>query len=60
MKRTRLGLGLWVLLVGFVLAPVVQGAEPVKFHVIEDIVYGHKDGLGLTLDVLTPASQPKS
>lgn len=29
------------------------------FEVIEDIVYGHKDGLALTLDVLTPKQNAK-
>ncbi|MBX7169068.1 MAG: alpha/beta hydrolase [Pirellulales bacterium] len=33
--------------------------EPVPYQVIEDVVYGNKDGLGLTLDVLTPERNPK-
>jgi len=32
---------------------------PAKYKIEEDIVYGHKDGLALTLDVLTPEEKPK-
>jgi len=32
--------------------------QPVKYEMIEDVVYGQKDGMGLTLDVLTP-EKPK-
>ncbi|MGD9723046.1 MAG: prolyl oligopeptidase family serine peptidase [Pirellulales bacterium] len=32
---------------------------PAKYVAIEDVVYGHKDGLALTLDVLTPATGAK-
>ncbi len=32
---------------------------PVKYEMIEDVVYGNKDGMGLTLDVLTPAVDAK-
>lgn len=31
----------------------------VPYTVVEDVVYGHKDGLALTLDVLTPAEGAK-
>jgi acetyl esterase/lipase len=34
-------------------------AEPIKFSAVDDVVYGHKDGLALTLDVLTPAAGAK-
>lgn len=34
--------------------------EPVKCRTIEDVVYGHKDGLALTLDVLIPETKPKN
>ncbi len=34
--------------------------EPVKCRSIEDVVYGHKDGLALTLDVLIPETKPKN
>lgn len=34
--------------------------EPVKYRTIEDVVYGHKDGLALTLDVLIPETKPKN
>ncbi|HEY2840148.1 MAG TPA: alpha/beta hydrolase [Pirellulales bacterium] len=50
----------------FVLAlfalPAAAWAEdppPVKFKIEEDIVYGNKDGLALTFDVLTPEEKPK-
>jgi acetyl esterase/lipase len=33
--------------------------ETVKFRAIEDVVYGHKDGLALTYDVLIPETKPK-
>jgi len=32
---------------------------PAKYQMIEDIVYGNKDGMGLTLDVLTPETNAK-
>jgi acetyl esterase/lipase len=32
---------------------------PVKYEMIEDVVYGNKDGMGLTFDVLTPAAGAK-
>lgn len=34
--------------------------ESVKYRSIEDVVYGYKDGLGLTLDVLIPETKPKN
>ena len=34
--------------------------EPVKCRVTEDVVYGHKDGLALTLDVMIPETKPKN
>lgn len=34
--------------------------ETVKCRTIEDIVYGHKDGLALTFDVLIPETKPKN
>ena len=34
--------------------------EPVGFQVVEDVVYGNKDGLALTLDVLTPVANAKN
>lgn len=34
--------------------------EAVKCRTIEDIVYGHKDGLALTFDVLIPETKPKN
>jgi acetyl esterase/lipase len=34
--------------------------ESVKYRSIEDVVYGQKDGMGLTLDVLIPETKPKN
>jgi acetyl esterase/lipase len=33
--------------------------EPVKCRIVEDVVYGNKEGMGLTLDVLTPETGAK-
>jgi len=33
---------------------------PIKYSVVDDIVYGNKDGLALTLDVLTPEANAKN
>ncbi len=33
--------------------------SPVAYRAIEDVVYGQKDGMGLTLDVLTPQENAK-
>lgn len=37
----------------------IGSAEPIPCDVIDDVVYGHKDGLALTLDVVTPRSGAK-
>lgn len=34
--------------------------SPVKYRLIEDIVYGHKDGLAMTMDALIPETKPKN
>lgn len=34
--------------------------EPVKCRTVEDVVYGHKDGLAMTLDVMIPETKPKN
>ncbi|MBI3839049.1 MAG: prolyl oligopeptidase family serine peptidase [Planctomycetia bacterium] len=31
-----------------------------RYSMVEDVVYGNKDGMGLTLDVLTPETNPKN
>jgi len=36
-----------------------SGIPYADYDLVEDIVYGHKDGLALTLDVLTPKKDPK-
>ncbi len=35
-------------------------SRPVGYSIVEDVVYGNKDGMGLTLDVLTPEANPKN
>ncbi|HEY8459038.1 MAG TPA: alpha/beta hydrolase, partial [Blastocatellia bacterium] len=34
--------------------------DSIKYRSIEDIVYGHKDGMGLTMDALIPETNPKN
>src|SRR5262249_1447761 len=34
--------------------------ESVKYRSLEEIVYGHKDGMGLTMDALIPETKPKN
>ncbi len=36
-----------------------SGIPYAEYDMVEDVVYGHKDGLALTLDVLTPKKDPK-
>ncbi len=36
-----------------------QDTEFVRYHAVEDIVYGQKDGMALTMDVLTPEKNAK-
>lgn len=36
-----------------------SGLTFTKYKIVEDIVYGHKDGLALTMDVLTPEQNAK-
>lgn len=36
-----------------------SGIPFADYDLVEDVVYGHKDGLALTLDVLTPKKDPK-
>jgi len=59
MKRMHFVLGLSMTLVAWAAAAAADRSVPVKFDAVEDVVYGNKDGLGLTLDVLTPASGVK-
>lgn len=46
----------------FVASGSVRAADetPVGYHVTEDVVYGHKDGLALTLDVIEPLVDRKA
>jgi acetyl esterase/lipase len=48
-----------VAVIGVSGAPDIGAAERAKFSAVEDVVYGHKDGMALTLDVLTPAEGAK-
>ena len=60
MKRFFLGwLALW--LVSFSSFATAQEfkLETIKFRALEDVVYGHKDGLALTYDVLIPETKAK-
>jgi acetyl esterase/lipase len=59
MNREHFVLGLLGSLAVLSTAPAADVTEPVKFHAVEDVVYGHKDGLALTLDVLTPEANAK-
>ncbi|MGD9646610.1 MAG: prolyl oligopeptidase family serine peptidase [Pirellulales bacterium] len=40
-------------------AALLAAAEPVDCKVVDDVVFGHKDGLALTLDVVMPTESPK-
>lgn len=33
--------------------------ETIKYRAVEDVVYGQKDGMGLTMDVMIPETKPK-
>lgn len=60
MKRIRWGL-LGILLLLWACAALAQEfkLETVKFRATEDVVYGYKDGLALTYDVLIPETKAK-
>ncbi|MBS1791725.1 MAG: alpha/beta hydrolase [Acidobacteria bacterium] len=53
-----------ILLLAFGLASIAKSddfkLEPVKCRVVEDLVYGHKDGLALTMDVMIPETKAKN
>jgi acetyl esterase/lipase len=56
--RCPLALALCALL--FVQAVRAEDApKPGAYTMVEDVVYGNKDGMGLTMDVLTPGMNPK-
>lgn len=60
MRLHRLSFGSVILsLAVAVVAASPAAAEPVPCTVIDDVVYGHKDGLALTLDVVTPQENAK-
>ena len=46
------------LLVAVVLAPVAAAQPPANFTRVEDVIYGRKDGIALTMDVFTPNAKP--
>lgn len=54
MKRTSVIAAMLALLTLLATARGADVAEGVKYQATEDVVYGHKDGLALTLDVLVP------
>jgi len=61
MKWHRLGAALSLALCIFGVAAAQDLKwESVKYRVIEDIVYGQKDGMGLTMDALIPETKPKN
>lgn len=53
MNRSRLLSAAFPLLVVFVSRSFGQD-QPLGIKVTEDVVYGHKDGLALTMDVIRP------
>jgi acetyl esterase/lipase len=61
MKWRRLGAALSLALC-FCASAAAQDLkwESVKYRTIEDIVYGQKDGMGLTMDALIPETKPKN
>jgi acetyl esterase/lipase len=61
MKLHRLGAALTLALSFFGVAAAQDLKwESVKYRAIEDIVYGYKDGMGLTMDALIPETKPKN
>ncbi len=52
-------LSLLLTFVSFVLVARDSTPPPVKYQPLEDVVYGYKDGLALTFDVLTPEQNAK-
>jgi acetyl esterase/lipase len=61
MKWNRLGAGLLLALCFYGAAAAQELKwESIKYRAIEDIVYGQKDGMGLTMDVLIPETKPKN
>lgn len=61
MKLHRLGAG-FLLALYLCAAAAAQDLkwESVKYRAIEDIVYGQKDGMGLTMDALIPETKTKN
>jgi len=60
MHRLCIRLGFFAIALAAMLSqPGLAADAPVPYQAIEDVVYGHKDGLALTLDVLTPQKDPK-
>ena len=61
MKWHRLGAGLFLALCFCRVAAAQEIKwDEVKYRTIEDVVYGQKDGMGLTMDVLIPETKPKN
>src|SRR5215470_3241399 len=62
MKIHRLGAALLLALCfcGQAAAQELKWDSAVKYRTIEDVVYGHKDGMALTMDALIPETKPKN
>ena len=58
-RTVRGQLGLACLLFMSLAGRSARGEDVPAYRTIPDVVYGHKDGLGLTLDVLVPEKNPK-
>ena len=52
-------IGTIVVLVSSIGVVFAADDPPVPYRATEDIVYGHKDGLALTLDIIEPEANPK-
>lgn len=58
MRVASLLLG-WLVVASGMQQAVGADPVPVPFEAVEDVVFGHKDGLALTMDVLTPKENVK-
>src|SRR5579871_3381813 len=59
MSSLRFVLAVSALVFTFSAQLLLAAEEPAPYRATEDVVYGHKDGLALTLDVLQPEQNPK-
>ena len=56
---SKSGLFFWAVICGGITAVTWADDQPAPYRATEDVVYGHKDGLALTLDVLEPEQHRK-